>query len=144
MNYKNDPPENGSEGGRAATVHRLPSFSILGEELGNTTFELSDSIPASASVTPIFECNRPDEIAVENVLVDLAYAKNIPLAATNDVHFGKADMYEAHDALLCIADGRYVAEADRRRQVYGPNALPEPPPPNVGAVYLSQFKNPLV
>jgi DNA polymerase-3 subunit alpha len=31
------------------------------------------------------------------------------------VHFGAADMYEAHDALLCIADGAFVSQEDRRR-----------------------------
>ncbi|HYS45441.1 MAG TPA: DNA polymerase III subunit alpha, partial [Rhizomicrobium sp.] len=29
--------------------------------------------------------------------------------------FGKANMYEAHDALLCIADGAFVSQDDRRR-----------------------------
>ena len=42
-------------------------------------------------------------------LVDLAYAHDLPLVATNDVYFADADMYDAHDALLCIADGAYVA-----------------------------------
>ena len=41
--------------------------------------------------------------------------KALPLVATNDVHFGPADMYEAHDALLCIADGAFVSQDDRRR-----------------------------
>jgi DNA polymerase-3 subunit alpha len=45
----------------------------------------------------------------------MAYAKDLPLAATNDVHFGTAKMYEAHDALLCIADGAFVSQDDRRR-----------------------------
>ncbi len=57
----------------------------------------------------------PEERAAEDALIDLAYAKNIPLVATNDVHFGAADMYEAHDALLCIADGTFVSQQDRRR-----------------------------
>src|SRR3974390_2249476 len=55
------------------------------------------------------------ERAAEPVLVDLAYAREVPLVATNDVHFGKADMYEAHDAVLCVADGSYVSQEDRRR-----------------------------
>src|SRR5262249_53914492 len=55
------------------------------------------------------------ERAAESILVDLAYEKELPLVATNDVHFGKADMYDAHDALLCIADGAYVSQDDRRR-----------------------------
>jgi DNA polymerase III subunit alpha len=56
-----------------------------------------------------------EERAAEDRLIELAYAKDIPLVATNDVHFGKADMYEAHDALLCIADGAFVSQQDRRR-----------------------------
>ncbi len=57
----------------------------------------------------------PEERAAEPGLIDLAYAKRLPLVATNDVHFGKADMYEAHDALLCIADAAYVSQEGRRR-----------------------------
>ncbi len=56
-----------------------------------------------------------EERAAEDALVDLAFAKDLPLVATNDVHFGKADMYEAHDALLCISDGAFISQDDRRR-----------------------------
>jgi DNA polymerase-3 subunit alpha len=55
------------------------------------------------------------EARIEGPLIDLAYRRNLPLVATNEVFFAGPGMYEAHDALLCIADGRYVAEADRRR-----------------------------
>jgi len=57
----------------------------------------------------------PGESMAEDALIDLAYEFGLPLVATNDVHFGAADMYEAHDALLCIADGTFVGEPDRRR-----------------------------
>jgi DNA polymerase-3 subunit alpha len=57
----------------------------------------------------------PEEEQVEAALVDLAYRLDLPLVATNDVHFPVADMYDAHDALLCIADGTYVGQRDRRR-----------------------------
>src|SRR5258708_4767130 len=57
----------------------------------------------------------PNEAAVEEKLIDLAYAKGLPLVATNDVHFGSEDMYEAHDALLCISDGTFLDVEDRRR-----------------------------
>ncbi|MBI1329469.1 MAG: DNA polymerase III subunit alpha [Alphaproteobacteria bacterium] len=57
----------------------------------------------------------PEERAAEDLLIDLAYEKKLPLVATNDVHFASADMYEAHDALLCIADSTYVSQTDRRR-----------------------------
>ncbi|HEY1878115.1 MAG TPA: DNA polymerase III subunit alpha, partial [Rhizomicrobium sp.] len=56
-----------------------------------------------------------EERACEEGLLDMAYAKGLPLVATNDVHFGDARMYEAHDALLCIADGAFVSQDDRRR-----------------------------
>ena len=55
------------------------------------------------------------EQAVEPELVDLAYRLGLPLVATNEVYFAKRDDYEAHDALLCIADGRTLIEDDRRR-----------------------------
>src|SRR5580658_5456063 len=53
------------------------------------------------------------ERRAEAALVDLAYAKGLPLVAANEPYFAAADDYEAHDALLCIAGGRLVAETDR-------------------------------
>jgi DNA polymerase III subunit alpha len=53
------------------------------------------------------------ERRVEGALIDLAYAKGFPLIATNEPYFATADDYEAHDALLCIAGGRLIAETDR-------------------------------
>ncbi|VAW13857.1 DNA polymerase III alpha subunit [hydrothermal vent metagenome] len=50
---------------------------------------------------------------IEADLVDLAYEAELPLVATNDAHFVSKDDYEAHDALICIAGGRVVAEDDR-------------------------------
>ncbi len=57
----------------------------------------------------------PEEKLIERAQIDLALARNIPLVATNNVYFTDAKMYEAHDALLCVADGRYVTESDRPR-----------------------------
>jgi DNA polymerase-3 subunit alpha len=55
------------------------------------------------------------ERRVEAALIDLAYARGFPLVATNEPYFAAADDYEAHDALLCIAGGRLVAETDREQ-----------------------------
>ncbi|MBX6321138.1 MAG: DNA polymerase III subunit alpha [Rhodospirillaceae bacterium] len=52
---------------------------------------------------------------IEGRLVDMAYAHDLPLVATNEVFFPDAGMYEAHDVLLCIASGAYVGQEDRRR-----------------------------
>src|SRR6516164_10806599 len=51
---------------------------------------------------------------VEPLLIDLAYSQGIPLVATNEPFFAGPDDYEAHDALICIAEGRLLMEADRR------------------------------
>ena len=53
--------------------------------------------------------------AAEPGLIDLAYAKSVPLVATNEPYFATAQDYEAHDALICIAEGRLLAESDRRQ-----------------------------
>ncbi|MEO0425997.1 MAG: DNA polymerase III subunit alpha [Pseudomonadota bacterium] len=56
-----------------------------------------------------------DEATVEEALIGLAYDRDLPLVATNAVYFESPDMFEAHDALLCIGEGRYVNEANRRQ-----------------------------
>jgi len=57
------------------------------------------------------------ERATERGLVEMAYALGVPLVATNDVYFPKTEIYEAHDALLCIADGAYVDQQEPRRRL---------------------------
>jgi DNA polymerase-3 subunit alpha len=57
----------------------------------------------------------PEEADVEPQLLELAYARRLPIVATNECYFAIRADHEAHDALLCIADGRYVVEDDRRR-----------------------------
>jgi DNA polymerase-3 subunit alpha len=53
------------------------------------------------------------ERRTEAALIDLAYAKGLPLVATNEPYFATSDDYEAHDALLCIAGGHLVADTER-------------------------------
>src|SRR5258707_8705689 len=53
--------------------------------------------------------------ATEAPLTDPAYARHIPLVATNEPYFAKREDYDAHDALIAIAEGRVVAETDRRQ-----------------------------
>ncbi|WP_421931507.1 DNA polymerase III subunit alpha [Phenylobacterium sp.] len=55
------------------------------------------------------------QAAAEPELVAYAYEFDIPLVATNDVYFGPAELYTAHEALLCIADGAFISQEDRRR-----------------------------
>ncbi len=55
------------------------------------------------------------ERAVEPALIGLADAAGLPLVATNDCFFSHPQMHEAHDALLCIAEGKLLSDQDRRR-----------------------------
>jgi len=53
------------------------------------------------------------EQKTEPGMLGLAYEFDIPLVATNEVFFPDRSMYSAHDALLCIAEGKYVGDSDR-------------------------------
>ncbi len=57
----------------------------------------------------------PAERAAEPGLIELAYTRGIPLLASNEPFFATREDYEAHDALMCIAEGRLVADGDRRQ-----------------------------
>ncbi len=56
-----------------------------------------------------------DERDAEAALLDMAYARGIPLVATNEPFFAKRDDHEAHDALICIAEGKLIADRERRQ-----------------------------
>ncbi len=58
---------------------------------------------------------RPEEKQVEPGLLDLAYAQGVAIVATNEPYYGKREDFEAHDALICISEGRVVAESERRQ-----------------------------
>jgi len=55
------------------------------------------------------------ERIAEPRLIELAYARGLPLVAANEPFFASRDDYEAHDALLCIAEGKLIADPDRRQ-----------------------------
>ena len=53
------------------------------------------------------------EQAVEPGTIALADRFDLPLVATNECFFTRPAMHEAHDALLCIAQGRVMSDPDR-------------------------------
>ncbi len=55
------------------------------------------------------------EEAAEAALIDLAYARDLPLVATNPANFAEPGFHSAHDALLCIANSTHIDAADRPR-----------------------------
>ena len=56
-----------------------------------------------------------DENAIEGRMIDLAYQLDLPMVATNEVFFANREMFDAQDALICVAAGAYVSMEERRR-----------------------------
>jgi DNA polymerase-3 subunit alpha len=57
--------------------------------------------------------NDPVEEAAEEALIDLAYARDLPIVATNPAAYPDPAFHAAHDAMLCIANSAYVESAER-------------------------------
>ena len=51
--------------------------------------------------------------AAEEALIGLAYARDLPLVASNPAYFAEPHEFKAHDAMLCIAHSTHI-EADER------------------------------
>ncbi len=60
-------------------------------------------------------CRFQAAVAYEAQLVELADKHQLGLVAANDCMFASPADHEAHDALICVAEGRVVAETDRRQ-----------------------------
>jgi DNA polymerase III subunit alpha len=58
---------------------------------------------------------NPVEEAAEEALIALAYARDLPLVATNPACFADPGFHAAHDAMLCIATSSYLEVEDRVR-----------------------------
>jgi len=59
--------------------------------------------------------SRPVCEAAEDALIELAYARDLPLVATNPAQFGDPHFHAAHDAMLCIAASTHIDAAERPR-----------------------------
>jgi DNA polymerase-3 subunit alpha len=62
-------------------------------------------------------CRRGNAVEeqAEAALIDLAYARDLPLVATNPACFAEPEFHPAHDAMLCIASSSYIDTAERPR-----------------------------
>ena len=58
---------------------------------------------------------EPQEKNFENFLLNISKSLNIPLIATQEIFYLNKDMYEAHDALICIGEKTFVEEKNRLR-----------------------------
>ncbi len=63
----------------------------------------------------LIRTGRPGEEDCVQASLALASAESVPVVASNDVRFISRDDYNAHEARVCIHDGRGLADADRPR-----------------------------
>ena len=59
------------------------------------------------------------ELKCEAGLLELAYELGLPIVATHDARFLEPEDSVAHDALMCIANGEYLGQDDRKRVAPG-------------------------
>lgn len=62
-----------------------------------------------------FYDNLPEQKLANKHLIEIAKELDIPLVATNDVHYVNKDDAEAQDILLCVQTGRFVDDEDRMK-----------------------------
>ena len=97
---------------------RGPLGRLLGEGRQGEAEAMLSAMAEAFADRAVVELHRHGlalERAVEPGLIALADGAGLPLVATNECFFAKPSMYEAHDALLCIAAARAVADPERRR-----------------------------
>lgn len=97
---------------------KSPLYNLLASGHADNGMEFAKKIQGRFKSRLYIEVQRhndPLEHTVEEGLLNIAHTLHIPIVATNDVFFKDKSMYHAHDALLCIADGRYVSETERRK-----------------------------
>jgi DNA polymerase-3 subunit alpha len=91
---------------------------LLSEGQGSAATDVLQRLKALFAGRLYIEISRRgDEIEeeAEAALIELAYAQDLPLVATNPAAFAEADFHQAHDALLCIAQSSQLDRDDRVR-----------------------------
>ena len=90
-------------------------FTLGGLELATARLEtLKSFFPANLYIE-LERFGLREARATEVALLQLAARLELPVVAANNAYFGPASEFEAQDALLCIAGGVSVDEAQRRR-----------------------------
>jgi DNA polymerase-3 subunit alpha len=96
---------------------RGPIGAALKDEHPHVAADRLDQLAGMFGDRLYVELQRPSDYdrSVESATIALAYEKRLPLVATNEAFFLLREDYDAHDALMAIAEGSVVAVDDRRR-----------------------------
>lgn len=100
---------------------------IFGEE--NFYLELQDheysKILVNAALDPVVRSNMQRMEKFQEIwwqaVKSLSPKLGIPIVATNDYHYVKADDAEAQDAVLCVQTGKYIKDINRLRMIDTPD-----------------------
>ncbi len=55
----------------------------------------------------------PEQAKANKGIIELARQLNVPLVATNDIHYVKAEDRVPHDVLICVQTGKTTSDSDR-------------------------------
>ncbi|HEY5722426.1 MAG TPA: DNA polymerase III subunit alpha [Allosphingosinicella sp.] len=89
---------------------------LLAAEQDKAAGEIADRLQALFPGRLYVELSRRGdgiERDSEAKLIELAYARDLPLVATNPASYSEPHFHEAHDAMLCIAQSSQVDRDDR-------------------------------
>ncbi len=99
-------------GGPSGPIDRL---AVEKPEIARARLEKLKAVYDNRLYVELQRHSLASERRAEAHLLSLAETLSLPLVATNEPFFASRDDYEAQDALLAIAEGRRIAETDRRQ-----------------------------
>ena len=91
----------------------------LYEEAKRTALEYLDIFGKGNYFLEIQDHGIEEQRIINPEIYRLSKELDIPLVATNDVHYTYADDADAHDLLLCLQTGKIVTDMDRMKYAYG-------------------------
>ena len=101
----------------ACLAGEVPRYIMKGlvEEAKDVAREYRDIFGEGNYFLELQDHNIPEQQTVNMALIQMSKELNIPLVATNDVHYTYADDVKPHDILLCLQTGKKLKDEDRLR-----------------------------
>ncbi len=87
----------------------------LYEEAKKTALKYENTFGKGNYFLELQDHGMPDQKIVNQALMRMSRELNIPLVATNDIHYTYEKDVKPHDILLCIQTGKKLADEDRMR-----------------------------
>ncbi|MBO5144674.1 MAG: DNA polymerase III subunit alpha [Lachnospiraceae bacterium] len=101
----------------ACLAGEVPRLIVKGlyQEAKNAVLKYLDCFGRGNYFLELQDHGIPDQKTVNMALVRLSKELDIPLVATNDIHYTYAEDAQSHDILLCIQTAKKVTDTDRMR-----------------------------